>query len=112
MTAPIQSAPEALHDHIDLAVRSGQDAINTAIGTWVNGWQHVPWKQLLGLSRTDPRHVPNIDQLIDTWFDIGGELLNAQRELTKAFLDLSPAGLAALVLANKPTTTASQPVTE
>lgn len=111
MTASIQSAPETLPDHIHSATRAGQDAINTTIGLWVKTWQQFPRKQFMGLSG-DPNHMPNIDQVIDTWFDIASELLDAQRALTKVLLDVAPPGLAALVLPNQRTTTASQHVTE
>jgi hypothetical protein len=103
MTASIQSAPATLPDHIHSAARAGQDAINTSIGLWVKTWQQFPWKQFMGLSRRDPRHMPNIDQVIDTWFDIAGELLDAQRALTKVLLDVTPPGLATLVLPHQRT---------
>lgn len=102
MTASIQSAPATLPDHIHSAARAGQDAINTTIGLWVKTWQQFPRAQFMGLSG-DPRHLPNIDQVIDTWFDIAGELLDAQRALTKVLLDVTPPGLATLVLPDQRT---------
>ncbi|MGH3812787.1 MAG: hypothetical protein ACRDUV_10075 [Pseudonocardiaceae bacterium] len=107
MTATTQSAPDITHDHFSQAARAGQDAMDTAIRAWGQTWQ-----QFMGDRGKHPSMVPNADELIDTWFDVTGELLFAQREFTKALLTLSQPGLAAVSRAAQQATTATHHVTE
>jgi hypothetical protein len=112
MTAPTQSAPDITQDHFRQAAQAGQDAMDTAIRVWGKTWQQFPWQQFMGVGGESPRQVPNTDELIDTWFDITGELLVAQREFTKALLGLSQPGLAVAIGAAQQAATMTQQVTE
>src|SRR4051812_41711907 len=71
-------------EHITRAARTGQEAISTALRGWGETAQTV-----LGLGATREGDVPSPDRLIDTWFDIADEALNAQREFAKALLTIS-----------------------
>ncbi|MEN3301928.1 hypothetical protein [Pseudonocardia sp.] len=70
-------------EHITRAARTGQEAISTALRGWGETAQTV-----LGLGATREGDVPSPDRLIDTWFDIADEALNAQREFAKALLTI------------------------
>ncbi len=107
MTATTRSAPDITQDHLSQAARAGQDAMDTAVRAWGQTWQ-----QFMGDRGRQPSRVPNADELIDTWFDVTGELLFAQREFTKALLTLSQPGLAAVSRAAQQASTTTQQVTE
>jgi hypothetical protein len=70
-------------EHITRAARTGQEAISTALRGWGETAQTV-----LGLGATRGGDVSSPDRLIDTWFDIADEALNAQREFAKALLTI------------------------
>ncbi len=107
MTATTQSAPDITQDHFAQAARAGQDALDTAVRAWGQTWQ-----QFTGARRNQPGRAPNTDELIDTWFDVTGELLFAQREFAKGLLTLSQPGLSAAGRAAQQATRTTQQVTE
>lgn len=105
MTAPTQSAPDITQDRFSQAAHAGQNAMDTAIRAWGHTWQ-----QSTGDRGKQSSRVPDAGELIDTWFDVTGELLFAQREFTKALLTLSQPGLDAVTRAAQQATKATQPV--
>jgi hypothetical protein len=70
-------------EHITRAARTGQEAISTAI----RGWGQTT-KTVLGLGSGREGDGPSPDRLVDTWFDVADEALNAQREFVKALLTI------------------------
>lgn len=112
MTAPTQPSSDITQDHFRQAARAGQDALDTAIGVWGRTWQQFPWQRLMGVGEESGGRVPSTDELIDTWFDITGDLLVAQREFAKALVGLSQPGFDAAIRATQMATTMTDSVTE
>jgi hypothetical protein len=99
-------------EHFTQAARTGQEAMSTTIRTWGETMQNA-----LGTGRGGDG--PDPVRLVDAWFDIAGQALAAQRELTKAVFDagtpmidaLSRAATRMIETAEKPTQETTQATT-
>jgi cobalamin biosynthesis Mg chelatase CobN len=97
----------ASQEHFTQAARTGQEAMSTAIRTWGETAQSVLG---MGTGRSGDEASP--DRLVDAWFDIAGEALAAQRELTKAVLTAGTPMIDALSRAATRTIEAAQEATQ
>jgi cobalamin biosynthesis Mg chelatase CobN len=97
----------ASQEHFTQAARTGQEAMSTAIRTWGETAQSVLG---MGTGRSGDEASP--DRLVDAWFDIAGEALAAQRELTKAVLTAGTPMIDALSRAATRTIEAGQEATQ
>jgi hypothetical protein len=105
----------ASQEHFAQAARTGQEAMSTAIRSWGETVQSA-----LGMGTGRGGDGPSPDGLVDAWFDVAGEALAAQRELTKAVFDagapmidaLSRAATRTIETAEKPTQETSQATTQ
>ncbi|MCW2719525.1 hypothetical protein [Pseudonocardia sp.] len=69
-------------EHFNRALRTGQEAISTAVRTWGEAVQTA-----MGIG-TGRGELPTPAHLVDGWFDIASEMLEAQREFAEGVLGL------------------------